>query len=189
MSINISRSILWIIASLLFSIAITGCKKTSGGGWIPVEGGNGKATFGYQASCDNIEHPSIQDFFVGKVSGQFQYKDHGANIAFHGVMNAIPYDTVPELTSCERMAELLAEFGGQGIGLGFPLNSFGMIGTYTPIPKNAGQGGQVSVLAVENENNVCSDGDAVAIQLQGGIHDGYLKIGCLEGGNLTVFSD
>ena len=184
--IKVSNSILWIIVSLLLSFAVTGCKKTSGGGWIPVDGGNGKATFGYQASCANIAHPSIQDLFVGQVTGQFQYKDHVSKVAFHAVIDSIPYNIDTAFTSCEGMAVLLAEVGEQ---VGFPLSSFVMAGTYTPIPKNAGPGGQVTIGVADNIAVICDAGDAVSVVLNGGVYDGYTKSGCLAGGNLTVFSE
>ena len=187
MKIKVSNSILWIIVSLLLSFAVTGCKKTSGGGWIPVDGGNSKATFGYQASCANIAHPSNPDLFVGQVTGQFQYKDHGSNVAFHAVIDSIPYNIDPAVTSCEGMAVLLAELDDQGFG--YALNSFGMMGTYTPIPKNAGPGGQVTIGVADNIAVICDAGDAVSVVLNGGVYDGYTKSGCLAGGNLTVFSE
>ena len=46
-----------------------------GGGWII--SGDGKATFGFQLTCDEE---------TGAIKGQFQYKDHAQNVGFHGVV-------------------------------------------------------------------------------------------------------
>lgn len=161
-------------------------RRPQGGGWFPVA--DGKATIGFQASCENIGYPVGQiptDLFVGHVTGQFQYKDHSANVAFHADLDVIPHELeIPEFAnkSCE---ELDAYFEAEGLG-----TAFAMAGTYTPIPKNAGDGGEVIILVADGGDvGGCGDGDFVALELSGGVHDGYSAEGCLEAGNITVFKE
>jgi len=165
------------LLAVFIMIAAPGCKKTTGGGWFPVEGG--KATLGFQASCENIE--ISPDLSLGHVTGQFQYKDHVENVAFHAVVDFFPYEIDNDLTSCEVID---ATFEAQGLG-----TAFGMVGTYTPIPKNAGDGGEVAIVVADGGDLECGDGDLVALELLGGVHDGYSAEGCLEAGNITVFKE
>jgi hypothetical protein len=172
------------LLAVFIMIAATGCKKTAGGGWIQVPGG--KATLGFQASCENIGYPVGQippDLYVAHVTGQFQYKDHRENVAFNAVVDFIPYEIDPNLPpSCEEIDELLE---GEGLG-----TTFLMLGTYIPIPTNAGDGGEVAVIVADGGDIGCGDdGDLVVVQLSGGVHDGYTAEGCLERGNITVFTE
>lgn len=87
-----------------------------GGGWIL--SGDGKATFGFQLTCDSE---------TGNVQGQFQFRDHARGVGFHGVLQdhidgctvTIPSD-IPE-------TEPMLAYKGQ----------------YTPQPKNAGDQGDL----------------------------------------------
>ena len=182
-TMKIFRCAALLAVSLFIAIGAPGCKKTTGGGWFPVEGG--KATLGFQASCENIGYPVGQippDLYVGHVTGQFQYKDHVENVAFHAVVDFIPYEIDNELPpSCE---EIDAYFEAEGFG-----TAFVMAGTYTPTPKNAGDGGDVIIVVADGGDLECGDGDFITLLLTNGVHDGYSAGGCLERGNITVFKE
>jgi hypothetical protein len=77
------------VAVLVIGLAQLACDDdplpaaARGGGWI--QSGEGKATFGFQLTCDQE---------TGKVKGQFQYNDHAHRVAFHGVVK-------DEIENCE----------------------------------------------------------------------------------------
>ena len=98
-------------------------------------------------------------------------------------MDFIPYEiSGGELPpSCEEIGAVLE---AEGLG-----TAFAMVGTYTPIPKNAGDGGDVTIVVADGGDLECGDGDFITLQLTNGVHDGYSAEGCLEGGNITVFKE
>ena len=119
-----------------------------GGGWIVSDGG--KATFGFQLTCDKE---------TGDIQGQFQYNDHAAGVAFHGVVQDHADDCRVEVPA-----------------VGDPL-PYG--GVYTPQPKKLGDPGDLEIA-------LDVDG-CLWVTLTGGIHDGYSHGGCQEGGSLRVW--
>jgi len=163
-------------------IVITGCQKATGGGVLATY--TGTATFGFQSQCHDIGYPVGQvtpDLYVGHVTGQFQYKEKSTGVAFHGDMDFIPFEYSSDMTSCEVIDQLFAADGLPHAHL--------MAGTYTPQPKTAGPGGQVAVAVIDSDVEFCPNGDALAIQLEGGIYDGYYTEGCLEHGNIVVHKE
>jgi len=174
MNVSYCRKLMSIIFVGAVALVGVACQKTSGGGWVDSVVSGKKATYGYQASCTNIEYSP--GFFVGHVTGQFQYKDHGAGIAFHGDVDFIPYEEDSIFTSCEAIGQYWDSNGFVPVFL--------MAGTYTPIPANQGTGGVFAVLAGDQ---VCEGGDAIVVDVYDGFHGGYFNESCLGGGNLTVF--
>jgi len=119
--------------------------------------GEGKATFGFQLVCDD-----------DRVSGQLQYNDHNfvledTKVKFHGVVD-------PAAIVCNGETN-------EGI----------FSGTYTPQPKKAGPAGIFIVQVEDNGEPGPSMGDSFEIMLTGGIFDGYINGGPLEGGNIQVW--
>jgi hypothetical protein len=134
----------------------------------------------------------------GHVTGQFQYHDHGTNVAFHVDIDQLA--VFPSLDgsfvsfSCEALDQRpLALAGG-----------FSTVGNYTPQPPSRGLGGQVQV-TIQNGLSlspivVCDDvaDDALQVQVITGFYstgfglngtDPYTDLGCLEKGNFTVFTE
>lgn len=67
------------------TVALSGCNKVTGGGWMAGVNG-GRATFGFQAQCQDGTEPDgepSQNFY----EGQFQYRDNAAYVGFHGDIN------------------------------------------------------------------------------------------------------
>ena len=175
MNIRNFKKLALLILIGFIALAGVACKKTSGGGWVDSVVLDKKATFGYQASCSNIEYsPGL---FVGHVTGQFQYKDHGAGVAFHGDVDFTPYEENTDFTSCETISLILDDTGNAPV--------FFMAGAYTAIPKNQGAGGSFIVAVGDG---VCDEGDAIIVSVEDGVFGGYNNESCLGGGNLTVFN-
>ena len=173
-----------LTVSAVAILGITGCQKSSGGGWIPLDNGK-KATFGFQTNCKNVAYPignPEEGLFVAHITGQFQFKDHADKLSIHGVVDYIPYEGVILGGAGGLSCEALKSFSDA-----FQPNVSSHTGTYTPQPKNAGEGGSMSIIA---SDGVCGDdgtGDRIQVSLTGGLYDGYTAGGCLEGGNITVF--
>lgn len=170
------------------SFGLVGCKKATGGGGLTDADGN-RITFGLQLRCANEGVPSGQvppDAYVGRITGQFQFRDHTQGIAFHGDMDSLATDIdATNGGSCEEMAAAAADQSGQQI--------FAAEGSYTPQPKNQGEGGQVQVVVFGDDTSGttgCAPGtDALQVALIGGVFDGHETLGCLDRGNITVFTE
>jgi hypothetical protein len=163
-------------------LGAAGCLKTSGGGVMELENG-GKATLGFQAACRNVQLDGGP--FVGRVTGNFQFKDRDQHRSFHTKVDYIPaLITGGALgVSCEEIDAALA-------GTGFE-QAFAMVGAYTPQPTNSGPGGTALIIVGNDPINSipCQDGDVVQLQLAGGVYDGYSALGCVDRGNITVFTE
>jgi hypothetical protein len=170
------KKLTMFIVLLTVSLFNVSCKKSNGGGFIDsiVDGGNGKATIGYQIKCDNILHSSGE--YVGHVTGNVQFNDHPAGIKVHADIDFIPFESDPTLTSCEVLAASI-DAGNPSP----PLILSTVVGTYG---NHSGQAGDLA-LAVITENPFCPTGDGFIIELTGDII--YQNGGCLNGGNLTIF--
>jgi hypothetical protein len=152
-----------------------------GGGWIPSAFDEGaRATFGFSLSCN----PK-----TNKISGQFQYVDHGIdpNLAIHGFIS--PF-SVTEL-NFDTCAQLAAAAGqefeldpGQALASG-PYKPQ-VDGVDTNCKTNPTACGQFVVFAADNTTSPCLGGDALALELIGGLYSGYENEGCLNGGNITI---
>lgn len=185
-----TKSMIVIALSGAVALSMTACKKSSGGGFIPLESGS-KATFGYQAKCENIAYPvdsTNPELFVAQITGQFQFKDHDQKVSFHGNINSIPYEEDNEFTSCEAIDQLVNS-GGEIQAFS---KSMYFSGTYQPQPKKAGDGGTFTALVSDEEssaNTVLCDGnsDFISLEIESGVYSGYSAQGCLEGGNITTF--
>jgi len=182
-----------ILAILLAtSVGIVGCKKATGGG--KVTGLNGEEiTVGFQMRCEDVADTAY-------LLGEVQFKDHGEGVAFRGVIDKSVL-AIKELdfpVTCEKLDGALVSQGIFGIlpAVGPVPFDIPPLGTYTPQPKTLGDGGDLFVMVLDEDNNVgpglfpCPAGqDALYIQLRGGIYDGYAQGGCLDQGNLTVFEE
>jgi hypothetical protein len=155
-------------------MSLSGCLKAVGGGKLTGAIHGGSITTGFQLRCEDVGTSA------GHVTGQFQYQDHGTNVAFHVDIDQL----LP--TTCEALDQILA-------GAGIP-GTFSTLGTYTPQPQTVGIGGQVQVTIQSGPNAVslagCDPGiDALAVQVRSGFYASYAEQGCLEKGNFTVFTE
>jgi len=145
------------VAVLLLAACLPplGTTTARGGGWIDSALGEGRATFGFQLVCD----PD-----TGNVSGQIQYHDHGFDVSFHGEAITIRHGCVdPD-----------AAFRPEGF-----------VGEYRPQPRRLGEGGAVLFLAIDRGEPGPSEDDRIRVELIGGVYDGYVNAGTLQGGNIS----
>jgi len=179
------------VAVCVSAMSLTGCLKAVGGGKITLPNG-GSITTGFQLRCEDVA-----PFGFGHITGQFQYQDHGMNVAFHMDIDQPLLDNTgqPVLVTCEALDQLLTGIGGVGsVGM---QRTFSVIGTYTPQPQNLGIGGQVQVTIQDGPNYFslagCDPGDdALVVQIDfndPGVYHGYNQQGCLSKGNFTVFTE
>jgi hypothetical protein len=152
-----------------------------GGGWIPSYfDENARATFGFSLACNTK---------TNKISGQFQYVDHGIdpNLAIHGFISPFSV-TELEFDTCADLAAAAAQGfeldPGQAIASG-PYKPQ-VDGVDTNCKTNPTACGQFVVFAADNTTSPCSGGDAIALELIGGLYSGYENEGCLNGGNITI---
>jgi len=199
---RLKLSVVAVLAILLAtSVGVVGCKKATGGG--KVTGLNGeKITLGFQMRCENIAETAY-------LLGEVQFKDHDNNVAFHGVIDksVLAITDGALAITCEQLDEALVEGGLQGIfgfipGLELP-SALPDLGTYTPQPQTLGDGGDLSIMVLNDpiDDEVADylyyqglpkcpeEQEMVIVQLRGGIYDGYVQGGCLDQGNLTVFEE
>ena len=169
-----------VVALAMFAFGAVGCKKATGGGWIPVhddwsdldEYGQsasyvdmlGIATFGFQMRCKTVGNQAV-------VTGNVQYNDHHNSIKLHGTGYWV--DT---RNTCDSL------------GSGYP-NEFELVGSYSPQPK--GDEGTFYLHVIDNgEPGVADPEDYFYIQLNSIGHDGYyFNEGYLVGGNVQVHQD
>ncbi len=207
------RSIM-IGTAVTLGIVLSGCLVKGGGWMESKFDPDEKATFGFEAAClpdltDAGDAGLIDDggFFA---SGEFQYKDHvpagdGTIVQLHGVVDtaiAFPTDAGDDGASTAGDA---GDTGGVELcGLDTTVRSNGIIiddggdegsftgffsGYYRPQPpKIRGvprAGGYFEVYWLDTgEPPGLSDDDMIAIQLIGGVFDGYYNSGPLGGGNI-----
>ena len=145
------------------------CNTARGGGSIVIREGDQsrKATFGFQLVCKPTDNPEAP-----KVSGQFEYQDHGAKdaqgrpmkLSIHGVATGAGYTE----TQCSS---------NQGM----------FTGTYKHQPENSGLPGTFTVSVVDNGQPGPSDGDTFALLLTRDGATVYEAQGTLTGGNIKTF--
>jgi len=169
---------LLVVILAVGALVVVSCKKTTGGGWIPVyydwsTGGFsteplGKATFGFQMRCRTVNGGAV-------LTGEFQYNDHYNNIKFHG----IGYGSDQDYT-CEEIDEEAAQEGYE--------NYFVFGGTYRPQPK--GEEGEFNGYVIDNgEPGILDTADYIEIELINGEYDGYVIQGDLGAGNIQVHTE
>lgn len=166
----------------LVVIAISSCKKASGGGIVGVyydhwEGDEidkrsevflGKATFGFRMECRDL---MLDGDPTAVLVGQIQYNDHYNKIKFHGQTK----DVIFPKQFCDDL------------GAAFANNDFLATGIYTPLPKgqfDETASGTFTLYVLDSGESGSSDTDEFGIQLLGGEYGGYTN-----GGALAVMSD
>lgn len=172
----------------LVAIANIGCKKTAGGGWIPVypfeesdeSSGDiqGKATFGFNMKCVETDGAPL-------MKGQLQFNDHLNKIKFHGhATGLIVSDELNGQTeTAQTCADIYANYGG---------SQFFAMGSYTPQPKGKSDetdGGIFYLRVVDKGEPGPSVGDEFWLALEEGVYGGRHYFGSLGGGNIQVFED
>lgn len=151
---------------------VTADGKSGGGGWIPSTVPGAKATFGFHSKCDTAV--DIDGYHIGKSS--LSYKDHGANVSFKVAQLSLDDST---------HANSICGVGGLDEFYG----SAGFVGVYTPQPASAGPGGLVLVAYIDNGIAGESPDDAIGVQLQGGIYDGYTNAQPLAQGQIHISAE
>lgn len=145
-----------VIASAIYEDAYPGNGNGNQGNSDKIYGNEGtgiyKATFGFQISIDKN----------GSASGQVQYNDHAANVAFHGTIDLKTAQKVPGATA------------------GY------YTGTYRPNGGKKGEGGTFDIYIEDRGEPGASSGDYFFVTLYGGIFDGYANGGLLDHGNIQA---
>lgn len=165
------------------TLGLTGCLKTSGGGMMQLDSG-GTATLGFQAACKDVPTTTLATGIVGRVTGNFQFRDQYLKISFHTKVDYIPLESL----TCSEIGQLLASDPTQS----YLKRYFAMNGTYTPQPAKLGAGGNITILVgADKDRNLtqCQNGNFVTLQVLDGVYAGYGASGCVDRGNITVFSE
>jgi len=111
-----------------------------------------KATFGFQIAIKKN----------GAATGQVQFVDHAARVAFHGTI---------DLQSAQKVE-------GANAGL--------YTGTYRPSGGQKGDGGTFDIYIEDRGEPGASSGDYFFVTLYGGVFDGYSNGGLLDHGNIQA---
>lgn len=181
---NNSRRFLLITTILVAVTGLSACKKSSGGGVVENTGGK-KITFGYQLQCENELTNVDPEQYQAHITGQFQYKDREADVALHGRIDSdeLQGAFISGLT-CEDLADFVEQNPGI-IGDGHVA-----VGTYAPQPKNRGLGGNFILQVTDQSDNTgCIEGDQLSLSITSGVYEGYQQGGCVEKGNISIFSE
>ena len=146
-------------------------------GYSDEEGG--KATFGFNFTCDRIP-----DSKYAWVQGHLTYHDHGSTFeTSKGKIKKVAFQAV--LPPKRVKAKCAPYFGyDEELELAYFYGYFK--GSYTPIPPNAGDGGEFSFFAADSGIQGPDKMDAISIELEGGILDGYTNEGMTGGGNIHL---
>ena len=158
-----------VMALVIVAFGAVGCKKATGGGWIPVYDGDellGKATFGFQTRCETIDEQAVY-------TGNVQYNDHYNNIKLHGTVYYEPL----LLESCEELEQICEEYPEF-------CSSFEFKGIYKPQPK--GESGNFILTIEDNGKHGVTNKDYFKIELADGKYGDYSNEGFLGGGNIQI---
>jgi hypothetical protein len=145
-----------VIAAMLL---LVGCRKATGGGWLPSATGAGKATIAFTANCKQRGSDAM-------LTGQLQYHDRPAGVRLHGMVNF-----TAAASTCAEMASLSDP------------NESRLSGPYRPQP--GGKGGTFNV-QVRDNGEPGGGNDVFCIDLFDGIHTGYSNCQPLAKGNIQV---
>jgi len=139
-----------------------GSGRAGGGGWMPSVVEGEKASFGFHAKCEDG---------VGKAT--LSYHDHGLGISFN-----VAQLTLDETTHANTLCGIASvdEF----------TDAADFLGTYTPQPASAGEGGVILAGYADNGLPGPSNEDAMLVQLIGGIYDGYTNIQLISQGQVNI---
>lgn len=174
-----------LISTVLVATGLTACNKSSGGGVVENDEGK-KITFGYQLKCEDILVSVDPEKYQAHVTGNFQYKDRNAGVSLHGKIDSFesPFD-LSEFT-CQGFAD----FANSTPVFADPDHNYIVNGTYSPQPKNAGLPGNF-ILGVSDQDpaGTCIEGDVLSLTLSDGVYGGYSQAGCVEKGNISIFSE
>lgn len=173
----IKRALCFLGVSLM-ALGLSSCETFTGGGWIESSTDSAKkATFGFNFHCTDTVDGVV-------ITGDIQYQDkaytvtapngRGAKLSVHAIADPTPLGGF----TCEQLDELADEFLGDPTGL--------YTGTYTPQPPNLGDGGFFELFVQDLGKQGPSKEDIIAIELFGGVFDGYANIGTLAGGQATM---
>jgi hypothetical protein len=142
-------------------LLLAGCDKATGGGWIPGTM-DAQANFGFTVKCRTTQ-ASDGSPIANLYDGQIEWND-GA-IRFHGDVQPV------QMTgSCEDVHQ--------------PAVTVFFQGTYRPKPN--GLPGSFVAMVTDGGEPGTINGDAIAIQLNGGQFNGYSNGGSIQGGNIQI---
>lgn len=144
----------------------------------------GNATLGFQAACKDVPTTTLATGVVGRVTGNFQFRDQYLKIGFHTKVDYIPVETL----TCAEIGQLVSADPSQS----YLKRYFTMNGTYTPQPANKGTGGNITIIVgADKDRNLtqCLNGNFVSVQVLDGVYAGYGASGCVNHGHITVFSE
>ena len=154
-------------------LSLTGCiaGTYTGGGWTPSPyDAEAKATFGGNFHAIDVDGDGEVFDWESETfdpddsfKGQFQYNDHGADVAFHGVVDGAYFSTEGNICGapCDRPS------------LYSIIGSAYFEGTYTPVPKKIGPGGRFEALLIDNGEPGADAGDELWIVCTSGVFAGY----------------
>lgn len=154
------------------TVAIVGCHKVTGGGWIDGVNG-GKATFGFQAQCVNEDGYRFY-------RGQFQYNDLGAGVKVHTELLRVGFFGISDTAeSCENAADIVGSLAGV-------TNQAQLVGSCTG---PTGEEGLVWIFVTDEGVPGSIKGDSIFVDIDAVCTtDGqpYSNSGIIRGGNLIV---
>ena len=154
-----------------FAMLLTGCPGAYfGGGTGTSTMDGGKVTIAFSGDARDLDNDGLAD----SVRGQLQFKDHANGVAFHGVLLDAGVVGITRGKFDENGNRVLSQ------------NAMIGTGTYTPIPRNAGEGGTFELILADFGQPGPDEGDGVTIFLSGGVYDGYLNDVIIENGNLHL---
>ena len=163
-----------LTALCVLIVAVAGCHKVVGGGWIDGLYG-GKAHFGFQAQCEEFMDDDGW-YNAGFFTGQVQFQDKSAGVRWHGEFEIANIVFSPDPLTCEEVgAAVVSELG----------NYAEMHGECRTQPGNVA--GEFSVIVEDLEGEVGWDRSDTIHVITDCTPDGsvYEHSGQLRGGNIS----
>jgi hypothetical protein len=164
-----------LFATCAAALALAGCVDISGGGWIPSINVGAKATFGFSSHCTDTQDGAV-------LTGDIQYVDHGVIVNPKGKKPMAIHMDITQFFG-GAVEGTCAENDAIWAGL---TGIDGRIVEYCPQPSNGSDCGLALVAVQDTGNNGPTKGDLFFIELIDGAYGGYVNLGELGGGNITV---
>ena len=166
------RSGLGFVVIAGVAVLAAGCTIT-GGGWFASPSG-GKVAFTVNGTSDEAS---------GDVTGGGDIHDQALGVDAH-LVAAGTIEGGPQ--AFNFFVRTLNCADTEGVSLDDRASEVTLVGQYTPQPKTQGPGGTFFALVQDRGQGRSGQGDFVAVELFGGVFDGYFSCGIVQGGNFNV---